>query len=86
MYFAVICIVVAGLFVGSYFIKYPEVIAGLITITAEAEPSNVKFYRTTKIHYIISQLLTYTEKINILLTNTKNLSYICNVIRHHRFR
>lgn len=33
----VICAVVAGLFVGSYFIKYPEVTAGLITITAEAE-------------------------------------------------
>ena len=34
---AVICAVVVGLFVGGYFIKYPEVIAGLITITAEAE-------------------------------------------------
>lgn len=34
---AVICAIVAGLFVGGYFIKYPEVIAGLITITAEAE-------------------------------------------------
>ena len=34
---AVICAIVAGLFVGSYFIKYQDVIAGLITITTEAE-------------------------------------------------
>ena len=50
---AVICAVVAGLFVGSYFIKYPDVVSATITVTTEHLPAGVMAHTTGKIDTLL---------------------------------
>lgn len=54
---SVIFIVVAGLFVGSYFLKYPDILPATITVTTENLPAGVMAMTTGKI-----DTLAVTEK------------------------
>lgn len=54
---SVIFIVVAGLFVGSYFLKYPDILPATIAVTTENLPAGVMAMTTGKI-----DTLTVTEK------------------------
>lgn len=49
----VIFVVVAGLFVGSYFIKYPDVLTATITVTTENLPASVMAKATGKIDSVL---------------------------------
>lgn len=54
---SVIFVVVAGLFIGSYFLKYPDILPATITVTTENLPAGVMAMTTGKI-----DTLTVTEK------------------------
>ena len=49
---SVIFVVVAGLFVGSYFLKYPDILPAPITVTTENLPAGVMAMTTGKIDTI----------------------------------
>ena len=50
---AVICAIVVGLFVGGYFIKYPDVVSATITVTTEHLPAGVMAHTTGKIDTLL---------------------------------
>lgn len=59
---SVIFIVVAGLFVGSYFLKYPDILPAPITVTTENLPAGVMAMTTGKIDTIaVAEKQTVTE-------------------------
>ena len=49
---SIIFVVVAGLFVGSYFLKYPDILPATITVTTENLPAGVMAMTTGKIDTI----------------------------------
>lgn len=59
---SIIFVVVAGLFVGSYFLKYPDILPAPITVTTENLPAGVMAMTTGKIDTItVAEKQTVTE-------------------------
>jgi len=74
----VIFLVVAGLFVGSYFFKYPEVLTAKITVTTENLPADIIAKTNAKIDTLFIKEKQTVKKGDLLLilentANTRNI-------------
>ncbi len=75
----VIFLVIAGIFVGSYFFKYPEVIAAPIVVTTENLPAQIMAKTTGRIDTLLVQEKQLVAK-NELLAVIENPANVADVL------
>ncbi|MDR0763777.1 MAG: HlyD family secretion protein [Bacteroidales bacterium] len=80
----VIFVVVAGLFVGSYFFKYPDIITGTITVTTENLPAGVIAKTSGRIDTIFVREKEFAQKgaLLALIENSASLNDVLLLKRH----